>query len=159
MNLPQLLDRIETRWHAFQDSYADLSDALMMTPGVSDTWSIKDLIAHVTIWEEEALKYLPVLMEGGKPPRYSDTYGGIDAFNDQMIQQWRALPLAEVRRRHEATHARLIAFVRAVPEAQYIRETPFRSRLRLDTYSHYPIHAKSIIEWRNAQSLNAPSLL
>ena len=44
-------------------------------------WSIKDIIAHVTTWEGEALTHLPRILAGEKSPRYSVTYGGIDAFN------------------------------------------------------------------------------
>ena len=51
----------------------------------------------------------------------------------------------------EATggHARrLIDYLHSVPEEHFTRETPFRHRLRLDTYSHYPLHARAIREWR-----------
>jgi hypothetical protein len=148
MNRQQLLDRINNAWTAFQQSYVGLPDAQLISPGVSGEWSVKDLLAHITIWEEEALKYLPSIMDGGRPPRYSVTYGGIDAFNAQMIERWRNLPLSDVQHRHAATHVRLIDLVRAAPDDQFARETPFRRRLRLDTYSHYPIHTKSITEWR-----------
>jgi hypothetical protein len=148
MNRQQLLDRIDNAWSAFQQSYAGLSDAQLIIPGVTGDWSVKDLLAHITIWEEEALKYLPLIMDGGRPPRYSVTYGGIDAFNAQMVERWRSLSLREIQERHNATHARLIDVVHAAPEDQIVRETPFRRRLRLDTYSHYPIHTKSITEWR-----------
>lgn len=37
-------------------------------------------------WHEEALKHLPAVLEGRRPPRYSVTYGGIDAFNAQMTK-------------------------------------------------------------------------
>ena len=33
------------------------------------------------------------------------------------------------------------------------RETRFRRRLRLDTYSHYPKHARAIREWRERSAL------
>jgi hypothetical protein len=37
---------------------------------------------------------------------------------------------------------------RLLPEHQFREETRFRHRLRLDTYSHYPIHAQAIREWQ-----------
>jgi hypothetical protein len=151
MNRQQLLDRIDNAWTAFQQSYAGLPDAQLIIPGVTGDWSVKDLLAHITIWEEEALKFLPLIMDGGRPPRYSVTYGGIDAFNAQMIERWRSVSLADVQHRHHATHARLIDLVQTTPEDQFIRETPFRRRLRLDTYSHYPIHTEAITEWRARQ--------
>ena len=119
-----------------------------MEPGVLGGWSVRDIIAHVTWWEEEALTHLPLILDGGKPPRYSVTYGGIDAFNAQMTERKRNLPLSEVLRQQEDTHRRLIDFIQSAPEDQLIRETRFRHRLRLDTYSHYPEHAEAIRKWR-----------
>jgi hypothetical protein len=75
-------------------------------------------------------------------------YGGIDAFNAQMTELKRGLPLAEVRRQLEDTHSRLVEYLRGVPDEQFTSETRFRRRLRLDTYSHYPIHTRAIREWR-----------
>jgi hypothetical protein len=119
-----------------------------MEPGVTGDWSVRDIIAHVTWWEEEALTYLPLILDSGKPARYSVTYGGIDAFNAHMAEQKRRLSLSEVLRQQDDTHRRLINFIQSVPEDQFIRETRFRHRLRLDTYSHYPQHAEAIRKWR-----------
>jgi hypothetical protein len=37
----------------------------MMEPGVTGAWSVRDTLAHVTSWEEEALKHLPLILKGG----------------------------------------------------------------------------------------------
>jgi hypothetical protein len=148
MDKQQLLKQLDRAWAAIKESYAGLSDSQMTEPGVTDDWSVKDILAHVTTWEEEALKYLPLIIEGGRPPRYSVKYGGIDAFNAQMTEQKRSLSLSEVLRQLDETHRRLIDYVQNAPEAQFTRETRFRRRLRLDTYSHYPGHTQMIREWR-----------
>jgi hypothetical protein len=148
MDRAQLLKRVETAWSAFKDSFADLPDSRLTEPGVTGDWSVKDILAHVSIWEDEAIKHLPHIIAGGTPPRYSVTYGGIDAFNAQMVAQRRALSLAEVLRQLDDTHQRLLDVVQQMPEEQITRETRARRRLRLDTYSHYPIHTKAILEWR-----------
>ena len=148
MDREQLLKRLDKAWQALQQSYAGLSDADLLVPGVTGAWSIKDIIAHVTWWEEEALKHLPLILAGGRPPRYSVTYGGIDAFNAKMTKQRQDLSLAEVLRHRDDVHRRLIALVRSAPETQLTGETRFRRRLRLDTYGHYPKHARAIRAWR-----------
>jgi hypothetical protein len=148
MNRQQLLKQLDKAWTAFKESYAGLSDSRLSEPGVTGDWSVKDMIAHVTWWEEEALKHLPLIIKGGRPPRYSIQYGGIDAFNAQMTEQTRSLSLSDVLRQLDETHHRLIDYVQSAPEEQFTRETRFRRRLRLDTYSHYPKHAKAIREWR-----------
>ena len=148
MNRPQLLGRLDEAWTALQASYADLSDTEMLVPGVTGTWSIKDIILHVASWEEEALRHLPHILAGGRPPRYSVLYGGIDAFNAQTTERNRSLSVGEALRQRDETHRRLIAFIQTVPEDQIVPDTRVRRRLRLDTYGHYPKHAEAIRRWR-----------
>lgn len=152
MTRSQLLKRLEQAWLGFTESYSGLSDTELMEPGVTGDWSIRDIIAHVTWWEQEALTHLPLILDGGKPARYSVTYGGIDAFNAQRTEQKSSLSLAEVLHQQDETHRRLIAFIQEAPEDQIVRETRFRHRLRLDTYSHYPEHAEAIRQWRAQRS-------
>lgn len=148
MTKQQLLDKLERAWADLQASFAGMSEAQMTTPGVTGDWSVKDILAHVTTWEEEALRMMPVILENKTPPRYVDQYGGLNAFNAQMSAQKRDLPLAEVLAQLDATHRRLIEYVQRAPDDQITRETRFRRRLRLDTYSHYPEHARAIRAWR-----------
>lgn len=148
MKRQQILDKLAATWSEFEDSYAGFSDALLLQPRVTGDWSVRDIIAHVTWWEQEALKHLPVIREGGRSPRYSVTYGGIDAFNAMMTEQRRGLGLATVLQQHDDVHAALIDYVRQAPEELFVRETRFRRRLKFDTYGHYPIHAKAIRDWR-----------
>jgi len=143
-----LLKRLDAAWGGYQESYAGLSAARLMEPGVTGDWSVRDILAHVTTWEEEALKYLPVILEGGTPPRYRVTYGGIDAFNALMTERKKNLPLSEVLRQVDEVHRRLLDLIQSAPEDQFARETRFRRRLRLDTYHHYPQHAEAIRRWR-----------
>jgi hypothetical protein len=148
MDRSKLLKNLDAAWNALLESYAGLSDAEMMQPGVIGDWSVKDIITHVTSWEEEALIHLPTILAGKRPPRYSVKYGGIDAFNAQVMAQKRTLSLAKVLRQRDETHRRLIDFIQRVPEELFVRETRFRRRLRLDTYSHYPIHTEAMQNWR-----------
>src|SRR5690348_15251462 len=113
----KLLRRLEAAWSAFTECYAELTEAEMTEPGVVGSWSVKDLLAHISIWEAEAMRHLPTVLAGGRPPRYA-AVGGIDAFNTHMIEERRRLPLSEIRRQLDETHRRLIEFVQRVPADQ-----------------------------------------
>jgi len=152
MTKEQVLKRLNEAWLALQESYAGLPDSRLLEPGVTGKWSVRDILAHITTWEEEALKHLPLILDGGRPPRYSTKYGGIDAFNALMTKQKAGLALSDVRKQLDEIHNRLLDYVGGVPEEQFTRETRFRRRLRLDTYSHYPIHANAIQKWRRGRS-------
>jgi hypothetical protein len=149
MTKEQLLARIEKAWTSFAESYDGLTESQMTGPLVTDIWTVKDIISHVTWWDEECLKHLPLIARGGRPPKYSVTYGSVDAFNALMTEERRGLPLAEVLQRAEEVHGRLLDYVSSVPDELIATDTRFRKRLRLDTYGHYPLHAEVIKEWRS----------
>ena len=152
MTREQVLKRLNEAWLALEESYAGLPDSQLLEPGVTGKWSVRDILAHITTWEEEALKHLPLILKGGRPPRYSAKYGGINAFNALMTKQKAGLALSDVLKQLDEIHARLIDYVRGAPEELFTRETRFRRRLRLDTYSHYPNHAKATQKWRRGRS-------
>ena len=148
MDKQLFLKKVDQAWEALAAAYAGLTEAQLAEPGVNEDWSAKDLLAHVTTWEGEALKYLPLILAGGTPPRYAAQYGGLDAFNAQITAQKRGLTTAEVLEQLDETHRRLLDFIRSAPDDQFARETRFRRRLRIETYSHYTLHAKMIRAWR-----------
>ncbi len=150
-----LIRRLETAWQDFRASYTGLSRTELLEPGVTGAWSVRDIIAHVTWWEEEALKHLPLILSGGTPPRYSVTYGGIDAFNAMMTEQRKYLSLGDVLQQQGQVHRRLVAFIEQAPADEIAGETRFRRRLRLDAYGHYPKHARAIRAWRAQRAVLA----
>ena len=151
MEKRKVLERLEKAWMDFQESFEGLSESQLLVSGVTGAWSVRDILAHVTTWEEEALKHLPSILRGETPPRYSVMYGGIDAFNAQTTAQKKNDSLRDVLRQLTATHRKLLDFLETLPEEYFAGETRFRHRLRLDTYGHYPKHARAIQKWREAR--------
>jgi hypothetical protein len=144
----RLLHRVDAAWDEFTSSYAGLSESELLIPGVTKSWSVRDIIAHVTTWEEEAVKHLPGVLEGRRPPRYSVTYGGIDAFNALVTARKKDLSLAEIFKQQATVHRRVLGLIERAPDEHLVSESRFRRRLRLDTYGHYPKHAEAIRRWR-----------
>jgi hypothetical protein len=151
--LDRMLAELEATWADFHASYAGLDDDQLLIPGVCGAWSVRDLIAHVTWWDAEAIVHLPVVLDGGSPPKYSDTWGGIDAFNATMTARHAGLSLDEVRQRATETHARLVAYVQGVDPARLTPKNRFRHRLKLDTFGHYPLHTAQIHAWREREGI------
>ena len=87
-----------------------------------------------------SIKLSPARAKAGKAGK-----NGNGAKHDFAV---RDLSLADVLQQHEAIHRQLINYLQSVPDELFTQETRFRHRLRLDTYSHYPKHAKAIREWR-----------
>ncbi len=148
MRACDVLHRINAAWDDFRSSYAGLSDTHLLEPSVAGQWSVRDILAHVTTWEQEALAGLAVIRRGERLPRYRAVYGGIDAFNALMTVRKADLTLAEVLAQLEATHAELLALLNTLSDAETASDTRLYRRLRNDTWTHYPEHARAIRAWR-----------
>jgi hypothetical protein len=148
MTKEQLLKKLGVAWDDFVRSYEGMSERQIREPGVTGNWSVKDIIAHVTWWEREAIKHLPLILNGGRPQRYSVKYGGIDAFNALMTEKKKSLSMAAVLAEQKETHRELIELIEKIPYEEFVTETRVRRRIRLDCYGHYPIHARAIRRWR-----------
>jgi hypothetical protein len=146
------INRLERDWEDFLKCFEGLTDSMLGESGVVGYWSIRDVMAHMTTWEEEALKALPLILEGRPLPRYT-RYGGIDAFNAREQERKRSLSLERVKHDLGATHQRLAEFLASAPESAYASGGRFRHRLRLDTYHHYREHTLQIFAWREKQKL------
>jgi len=147
MNKEAVLNRLEKEWKAFLESYKGLTDNIMMESGAVGHWSVRDVLAHITTWEEEALKVLPLILEGKPTPRYTQ-YGGIDAFNAREQERKQHLSLKLVKRQLVATHQSLIGFLEECPDSAFASQSRFLKRLRLDTINHYREHVNQIARWR-----------
>lgn len=147
MSKEQVLNRIEQGWEIFLESIRGLTDNEMMESGVVGYWSVRDVLAHIATWDQEALKVLPLILEGKPTPGYT-RYGGIDAFNAKEQEQKRHLSLELVKQELAATHQLLLNFLAELPESAFSPKSRFVKRLPNDTYDHYREHADQIIKWR-----------
>jgi hypothetical protein len=93
------------------------------------------------------------VLNGRRPAKYSDAYGGIDAFNAKSTEERKELSLADVLRQFDERHHQLVVYIRGVPPDQLSGGSRFRRRLRLDTYGHYPEHTEQIRAWRERRGI------
>lgn len=140
------LDRLDQEWQALLQTWEGLSGKVLLQPGAVGHWSVRDVMAHIATWDEEAGKALPLILAGKPLPRYM----GIDAFNAREQERKRHLSLEQVREELFATHDRLINFLKTVPESAFSIPR-FMKRLRLDATGHYREHTTQIAAWRVEQ--------
>ena len=139
----QVFRRIESEWTQLQELIARVPAELMEGAQVVGTWSVKDLLGHIATWEAEAMGNIERFLDAGLGEMR--TYD-VDEFNEQTTQAKRRLFLEEVTRDLAETHARLLVFLRDLPESAFHSESVPR-RIRLDTYEHYLEHAETLRGW------------
>ncbi|MFC1995652.1 DinB family protein [Chloroflexota bacterium] len=150
MKKERLLTKIEDGWMTFIESFAGLTDDMLMESGAVGQWSVRDVLAHISTWEEEAIKVFPLILDGKPLPLYRQC-GGIDAFNAREQERKRYLSLEQVKDELAVTHQRLIQILAETPESVFSLNKRLDKRFRYDTYGHYREHADQIIKWRSVE--------
>jgi uncharacterized protein (TIGR03083 family) len=146
------MNQIAATWEDFHASFAGLSDEQMQEPGVAGDWSVRDVLAHVAVWDGESMNDLPDIAAGrrGHP---GDDEEDTDTFNARKTDELRGMPLDAVRDLLAGSHRQLLDYLQGLGRDDIVPTSveAFRARLGSDTWDHYPQHAASIRAFREAR--------
>jgi hypothetical protein len=140
----EIIERITHEWANLQAVIARVPPDRMVDLPVVGTWTVKDLMGHVTTWEADAMDNIAQFL--ASPNGQMRSYPDPDEFNARTSEAKQAVPLRDISRGFEETHAKLIEFLKGLPNESLLQE-PVAGRIRLDTYAHYPEHASAIQDW------------
>lgn len=163
MNQHDLLAVAEEGWTRLDDAVAGLDDAAWMEPGVLEQWSVKDLVGHVTAWDDMALSHIEELRHGEEPDGSGGT--GVDAFNAAQAERRRDWTPAQVRAEAARTRQNLRAALLSLSDTEWATPVgagedrrPLGDRLGgalngpAGPGTHAAEHAAHIGAWRAAHS-------
>jgi hypothetical protein len=95
-------------------------------------WSAKDLLGHLTSWEEHALEALKAWRRGEPAPvQRALRVHGLNAVNAESVAADRNRSSATVRRRFDDVQRRMVAEIRSMPGATWDAPPTPRSRRSL----------------------------
>src|SRR5437763_15792033 len=63
----RVLRDMDKAWRALMDSVRGIPESLMSEPGVSGSWSVKDIIAHIAAWDRETTRVVMQILRGDEP--------------------------------------------------------------------------------------------
>lgn len=158
MDKLRLLDLIRME-HAFlRRALAGLSPDELAAPGVVGEWSVKDILAHITTWEQRFLAALTVVERGRVPewPEAGYTWDDLDALNARDYQANRERPLGEVWADFERSYTAVLDRVLGLPDEvlltpgyyPWTEDWPLWRYLDSNAGEHYREHAEQIRQWR-----------
>jgi hypothetical protein len=145
-SIPELLTREREVWSELTSTWRGLPLEALLRPGAcGPTWSVKDVMAHLSAWMEAALRVLPELAAG----RQATAGHGTDRFNAIHYERNRHLSLGTVRRRLNANRRALLAMIQSLPPEQVLDvRGRIGSWVKYSTYAHYGEHIRSLSEFR-----------
>jgi hypothetical protein len=156
-----LLERLRAGHAEWEALLAEVPTDRMTKPGVEGAWSIKDILAHVTVYEQWTADQLEAIRRGEtemvvRPdtPPDANTFD-TDQRNAAYYAAYRDQPLAKIVTWSREEYPRLLAAVEALPEDTLITpgRVPLMGGAELwvlvagNTYDHYAVHAAAIRAW------------
>jgi hypothetical protein len=154
-----LLDRIESTY-AFADRTLEaVTEGRQTEPGVCGLWSVKDVIAHLTHWEQRTVRWVDEAAQGVKLIAPETGYGWDEAdlnrLNDFYQQRDQAKAWDDVLADWHSAQTDILTLVEDLNDDDLAGEGRFAG-LFLDspadaiagnTFLHYEIHIAQIRQW------------
>ena len=128
-----------------------------LTPGVSGTWCVKDIIAHLASFELLLVDVLRSILHGADTP-HLDLWLLSESFNDEQVAARKAKSVAEVLDEYQQTHAQNMELIAQVPEEtlrqdgilpRYGREYDLDDFIVYSFYGHKREHTAQIDAFRD----------
>ena len=148
LNALEFLEEERDAWRPYE-AMLELSDAQLSVPlEGAHGWSGRDLMGHLTHWLEHALVVAKELAVGESSPtkeqgdRDWDARG--DAINDELVEAWAKLPMAEVRRRMREVPGELRGFLTVVPESRWLKHADNLRFFLTEMTEHYGAHTSDL---------------
>ncbi|MBC7814733.1 MAG: ClbS/DfsB family four-helix bundle protein [Burkholderiales bacterium] len=149
MTAQELLDGIRAGREQLESIWAGLDEAQMARrPGPQSDWSVKDLIAHLTYWEQFTVDAVESSLSDGEPVPDPDT----DAVNEQVLEANRNRSLSDIRVDFERSRREFEALVaklsdeelNAMPRFKWEYEETLGELLASESYRHYAEHMSDL---------------
>jgi hypothetical protein len=160
--LAQILRSEGVQWNAL---LAQVGSERMEIPGAVGAWSVKQLVAHLTWYEEAIVEGAEQALSTGTFQRRRPEGVSMDEMNARIASQSRNRPVAEVLAEAESVFGRLLTLIEAVPEN--LLNDPRMLGLPDDmvpwmgvannSYAHYREHEPELRAWlaRSSNQLQA----
>ena len=150
--LAGILQTERTRWNAL---LAQVSLDRLDVPGVEGAWSVKQLVAHLTWYEQAIVEGAEQALRTGTFTRRRPEGVGMDEMNARIAQEAHAQPAADVLAEADAVFAHLLELIAVVP--QELLNDPKLLGLPADmvpwmgvannSYAHYREHEPALRAW------------
>lgn len=157
-----LLTAAELEYQKLDALIQPLNAEQMTQAGACETWSIKDILAHLLAWEQMVLSWYRAGLRGEevKTPAADLKWSETPILNQRIYEQYRDVPLGEIRAKFAASHAETLETFQSIPEEALITPKVYKwtntstllSYFVSCTSSHYSWAAAEIRKWLKAQA-------
>lgn len=117
MKKEEALDRFSTSRRRLQETIADLDETDLTGHPVEGIWSIKDLLGHITAWEQTLIAPVAAFAAGGS--FRSATISNHDAWNHAQAAGRSSASIAQIQEELDAKRQELLANLEKLSDSQW----------------------------------------
>lgn len=164
MNKRELLEIIQTERARWQALLAEVGEARMTQAGVEGSWSVKDIVAHVTTYERWLVERLEAARRGEQLKIAADQLA-LDPRNALIQEENKAEPLPKVLEQSQQVFQRLVTELEKLSDKDltdpdrlgshldpaWTEGLPLWQCIAADSYEHYRDHTPAIRIWLEEQ--------
>ena len=155
MNKEEILSALENGRADFLEIIKSLSEEDFERPGVVDSWSVKDIIVHLTRWEAEIIKLLWQAGKGIQPTTAHFDQFSADETNERWFQESRARSLKIVMGDFIGVRNQTVRQVRDLSQVEltdpnlygWLNGKPLWEWIAGDSFVHEAEHGEQIKTW------------
>jgi hypothetical protein len=165
MTKAELLETMRTERTAWGNLLGEVGEARMSQPGVAGHWSVKDIIVHVTAYEQWLVTWLEAASRGELPPPSPLNNPDIDERNEVIYAENQARPVRDVLAEAKQVFDQLLNSVEGLLDVDltdphrtewfvkpyWSENPPLWDAIAGDSYEHYHEHIPSIRAWLDTQ--------
>lgn len=157
MTRDEILQAINQAHADLLATLADIPDEVSVTRPVIDWWTLKDLLGHLAMWEQVAIKFIADYRQDGLPKMLGlNDEAAVDAYNKREAALRRDWSLARMRAEFDAAHRDLVAAVESLSDAElsapltapWGKDATLERLIAVNSYEHVVEHTEQIKKWR-----------
>lgn len=148
-----IIEEIQATHQPLVDALAGCSAEQMEQPGVNGMWSVKDVLAHITWWEQHLLRRLRTGKDDEDDVYNDENLADTDPqtltaeVNEQIYAENHARPIEDILAAFDASYQELVAEIEGMAEDALASDEMY-DIIGSDTFTHYPDHTAMLEAWK-----------
>ncbi|HEU5189597.1 MAG TPA: ClbS/DfsB family four-helix bundle protein [Methylomirabilota bacterium] len=147
----QLLTEAETEFQSLKRAVAGLDDAALREVWCG-SWSVREILGHISGWHREMQPALERLARGEKPVPSGVSYSDVDAWNAKFAASVHGSN-AEILGELDRSHADFMRTAATVPDERVVPDRTAYKLIDANSRHHYREHIEDILAWRKRRGI------
>jgi hypothetical protein len=153
----ELLEILQDEKGRLDEVIGQLTKDQLLEPGIESGRSVKDILAHITDWEQRMVRWIEESAAGLVPQRPAPgmTWNDLDRLNEQTYLQNKDKSLAEVLAASAISYDQALVAVQGLTDGELLDGSRYAWRngdpmwhmVAANTWWHYKEHREQIETW------------